>query len=177
MSYEGYSNVYCLKGHYLESFAAHDYMWDDPSSIVCPVCGPLGSKEWIEDCIDQTNGCECEYMKEGEKCGAHPSVETVIAFDPVPCKGCKGSGNTLLAVSYIEIPCVCKGKNHACEKCHGTAIKRVVDKEMEVECPLCSGSGLQYVEVFDLSPLYCKWPNKEVPLRLDGFSYKKLNVD
>lgn len=100
MSYEGYEVVYCICGYRKATRDA--YMGDDPTPDPCPVCG---AAEEVLDCVDLTNGCECDYIaerwgydrKEGPPpmCSAHERVTKVVeVVGEQICKCCKGSGKT-----------------------------------------------------------------------------------
>ncbi len=106
MSYEGYEVIYCICGY---RKATRDAYMSDPAPDPCPICG---STEEAWDCVDLTNGCECDYVEErwvaeghtGDPplCSAHERVTKVVEIvGEQICKCCKGTGK--LPVNRYDI--------------------------------------------------------------------------
>lgn len=103
MSYEGYEVIYCICGYRKATLDAHEsYLQDKVSKDPCPICG---STEEAWDCVNLTNGCECDYVAdrwiaEGHTgdppmCSAHERVTKVIQIvGELICPCCKGKGTT-----------------------------------------------------------------------------------
>ena len=177
MSYEGYEVHYCENGHRIRYADAYDSYYDDERTDPCPVCG---STTFYCDYVDQTNGCQCEYVfpemfpdfKGGmadlneaqtkemeESCGAHETVDTVSSWSPVPCSSCDGSGTKKIVKRRKPEPCpVCKefGEKNSCDLCKGSGYVMVPSEWIDGTCPDCEGRGHKYAEVWDISKLKAK---------------------
>lgn len=103
MSYEGYEVIYCVCGYRKATRDAYEIGFEDlEHNDPCPICG---STEEAWDCVDLTNGCECDYLedlweKNGKKndlptCAAHERVTKVVeVVGEQVCPCCKGTGKT-----------------------------------------------------------------------------------
>lgn len=173
MSYEGYEVYYCKNGHRIGSWDVYDP--DSPSGycgifdkkLRCPICGLV---EYVVDCVDQTNGCECEYtLKEtGKKCGSHPKVDKIVGYTGVDCERCSGEKLVKIPDIYESVPCSKCGVDvtlpgspvfedndpcSACEDCFGMGVTRMPISFVLIECPDCRGTGKSYVPIYDISPI------------------------
>lgn len=89
MSWEGYGQALCEKGH---AFTINQYF--DTTEVLCPDCPIETRKEavWI-NWVDQTNGCYCRdeaYTAAGYKCPAHPlKLEVLEEATFKECEACK----------------------------------------------------------------------------------------
>jgi hypothetical protein len=59
MSYEGYEVIYCICGYRKATREAS--MFSKLAPDPCPICG---STEEAWDSVDETNGCQCEYIEQ-----------------------------------------------------------------------------------------------------------------
>jgi hypothetical protein len=103
MSYEGYEVIYCICGYRKATLDAHEAFYrDNEPHQPCPICGAT-EEAW--DCVNLTNGCECDYyIKEWEAggkigptplCSAHERVTKVVEIvGEQICPCCKGTGKT-----------------------------------------------------------------------------------
>jgi hypothetical protein len=150
MSYEGYEVKYCSNGHKKEVVDALAGMYGDETVKPC-FCG---SDEEYWDSVNETNGCECEYLSDeerakGVKCGAHEKVpQKPIGYTMVKCKECNGSG---MVMDVVEEKCC--GKID-CELCFGTGTKYTPSScNIFRRCPICLGRGTEPVPKYDISVL------------------------
>ena len=84
MSFEGYHQILCKKGHYIEI----DVYMHSNGSFVCDICGE--GVGWV-NLVDQTNVEEVGKVKLKE-----------IGEDHIPCHCCGGTG--LILTPRFEIP-------------------------------------------------------------------------
>jgi len=149
MSYEGYVVYYCKNGHRVGSRDFYDYL-DEYSN--CPDCG---EKITYENHVDQTNGCFCNELPEGEKCEAHEKELRIIKYDSFDCKKCSGYKNITLTTEFKNSDCLqCNKENReTCPHCFGTGIIRIEKSFSISHCLDCRGTGKRFVPVFDVSEL------------------------
>lgn len=110
MSYEGYKVIYCVCGYRKATLDAHEAFYrDNEPHQPCPICG---STEEAWDCVNLTNGCECDWVardwaKQGKTgdpplCSAHERVTKVVEIvGEQICGCCKGTGK--LPVNRYDI--------------------------------------------------------------------------
>ena len=158
MSYEGYDVWYCPKGHRVCTWGSNYHLADDlvEEFSKCEVCGEKAS---TMDVVDETNGCYCgsiteEDKKKHGKCPAHETVETVLGYDSMPCKCCKGTGKQEVAVAWEWKPCTeCATALIVCDKCKGRKTVPVPKETQEVQCFCCHGTGDTPQPRYDISHL------------------------
>lgn len=160
MSYEGYKVYYCKNGHLIGSWDVYDcdnpdgYCGYSDKKVKCPVCG---SEDVVVDCVDQTNGCECEHLPKGQKCSCHERVEEIVAYTETECPECDGKKFVKIPEIYKDTPCEwCEGEEYplpSCCNCHGQGTLRNPMSYIEIECQSCQGTGKGYIPVHDISVL------------------------
>ena len=82
MSFEGYSNIFCGKGHFITS---QDVYNEEEVFCLC------GNTDRFSELIDETNGCFCDELKEDESCPACSKIlreENIIGKSPMKCPEC-----------------------------------------------------------------------------------------
>jgi hypothetical protein len=160
MSYEGFVVKYCKNGHRKTTVNALVDMYDGEEAEPCKICG---EKEEVCDSVDETNGCECEYLTEeqrnsGVQCPAHESIsyKDIIGYDKVKCKNCNGRGRVLIK-TFVPVDCSCGGKDKKCLECFGTGtaihLYEGLNEGTHMDCLTCQGRGFTFVPRFDLKYL------------------------
>lgn len=89
MSYEGYSQFLCKKGHYwtVDCNELPQLMWDEPKNQKCPFC--KGNAVW-ENMVNTTNGS----FEDGERIDGYIDLKIKQKISGI---------------------CSCCGKEHICE--------------------------------------------------------------
>jgi len=110
MSYEGYTQYLCAKGH----IQTRDCM--EPTLKVCPSCG---SRIAWSNGVDQTNGSRHQFDLPDEVWETFPETASQEEWDALLyCKGCEHCDNGRID-GYVElektsdaIPCTCRSCGH-----------------------------------------------------------------
>lgn len=120
MSFEGYFNVFCGNGHFVTS--RDIYESEEDSFCFC------GNKERYTEVIDQTNGCFCNELEDGEECPACSRIlKKEIGEDDKKC---------------------------SCDNGKVEVIKSYKDNtKVTIDCPLCKGTYFVKVNKYDISSL------------------------